>query len=60
MRTELREKRAEKIVSLRGEGLTLKAIGERFGLTVSGVSKIIQDEVSHKGWAARRGTNADN
>ena len=48
MRTVLREKRAEKIVALRGEGLSLKAIGERYGIGVSRVSKIILDELSQK------------
>ena len=42
MRTEFYEKRDEKIVALRRQGLTLKAIGERYGLGVSRVSQIIQ------------------
>ena len=42
MRTESHEKRDEKIVALRRQGLTLKAIGERYGISVSRVSQIIQ------------------
>ena len=63
MRAEFYEKRDEKIVALRRQGLSLRAISERYGLGVSRVSKIIQlseNEVSHQERTAGRSPYADN